>query len=268
VEWNGGAACLASLRDITDRKRAEESARELIRSEAANLAKNDLIAVISHDLRTPLNAIIGYTELIEMGIGADPAQRGRDFVRRIRTAAEHQVHLIDQLLTFSRLEAGGVELRPRAVDVADLMADVREIVEPLADQAGLALHVESVGPIPLITDPDALRQILLNLATNALKYTENGEVRLAASATSCGARIRVSDTGIGIAPAHLDRIFEPFWQAESGRRGAGLGLSIVRRLARALGGDVEVTSTLGRGTTFTVLLPSGRSPEPAPTASR
>jgi signal transduction histidine kinase len=268
TEWEGRPACLSCLRDITDRKHAEANARELIRAEAANRAKNDLIATISHDLRTPLHSIIGYADLLEIGVCGEIGKQGRDYVRRIRSSAEHQVHLIDQLLTFSRLEAGGLELRPREVDVAAVAEEVGAIVEPLAEQAGLALRVCARGPLVLSTDPDALRQIVLNLATNAVKYTRAGEVRLEAAPDGAGAAIRVIDTGIGIAPEHLSRIFEPFWQVERVGRGAGLGLSIVRRLARSLGGDIRVSSHPDQGSTFTLHLPPEPPPAPPSTDGR
>jgi signal transduction histidine kinase len=223
---------------------------------AADRAKTDLIAVISHDLRTPLNSIIGYAELLELGLHDSLGPQSRAWVDRIRKSAEHQVHLINQLLIFSRIEAGGVELNPTEVELGALLEDVRGMVEPLAGRAGLALSTEVGDEVRTRTDADALHQIVLNLATNAVRYTESGEVRLAASAAGDDVIVRVEDTGIGIAPEHLDRIFEPFWQVGgSGRGGTGLGLSIVRRLARSLGGEVEVESTVGRGSTFTLRLP-------------
>lgn len=235
---------------------ALENARLYQAARAVDRAKTDLIAVISHDLRTPLNSIIGYAELLEMGVSGALGDQSREWVRRVRASAEHQVHLIDQLLVFSRAESGALELRPQRIPLAALLEEVRDIVAPLADRAGLTLAVACTDGLAARADPDALRQIVLNLATNAVKYTERGGVRLRADRAGDEVSIRVTDTGIGIEPAHVDRVFDPFWQARPGQRGTGLGLSIVRRLARALDGDVEVRSVPGRGSEFTLRLPA------------
>jgi signal transduction histidine kinase len=236
---------------------AVDNARLYQTARAADQAKSDLIAVISHDLRTPLNSIIGYTDLLVMGV-PDPVSEGAlAWIRRVRKSAEHQVHLIDQLLTFSRLDARRVELRPTDVSLGRLLEDVHGMMEPLAAQAGLTLETRAPADLVVRTDPDLLRQVLVNLVGNALRYTERGGIRVDGSRDHRIALLAVSDTGVGIAPEHQERIFEPFWQVDPERRGGGtgLGLSIVRRLVELLGGEISVRSQPGRGSTFTVRLP-------------
>jgi signal transduction histidine kinase len=259
--WEGETAYIASLRDVTDRKRSEEAARNLIREQAANRAKSHLLAVISHDLRTPLNAIMGYAQLLQMGLPDRLSEAGNERVERIRSSAMHLLFLIDELLSFARLDAGREEVRIADVEARAIVADVAAVAEPLAAERQLALRVAVPdGPVAMRTDPDRLRQILLNLVGNAIKYTESGEVALELEQPADGkVRFRVRDTGIGIDACDLERIFEPFWQVAPGQRsreeGTGLGLSVVRGLVRLLGGEISVESELGRGSAFSVLLP-------------
>jgi signal transduction histidine kinase len=259
-EWEGEPAFIASLRDITERKQAEESARRLIREQEANQAKSDLLAVISHDLRTPLSAIIGYADLLGMEMGDEPGDRRAQWLERIQTAAGHVLYLIDELLSFARIEAGREEVRLQDIDARAVAREVAAVVEPLALERRLAFHLNVPRQRAAVrTDPDRLRQVLLNLVGNAIKYTEQGEVRLDLYEASDHIAIDVRDTGIGIRSEHLGKIFEPFWQVDPGRRSAdgstGLGLGVVRGLVRLLGGEVTVESEPGCGSTFTVRLP-------------
>jgi signal transduction histidine kinase len=189
-------------------------------------------------------------------------QSARERLQRIRTAAKHVLYLLDELLGFARLEAGREELHLKDVDLRDIGREVAAVAEPLASDRGLRFALEEPnGSVRLRTDPDKVRQILLNLAGNAVKYTRRGEVRVTLGGEDHRrAELRVTDTGIGIEPQHLSRIFEPFWQAEATPRvregGTGLGLSVVRRLVQLLGGEVLVESTPGAGSTFTVTLPN------------
>jgi PAS domain S-box-containing protein len=256
-EWEGEPACLATLRDITERRLAEQHERQLIRE---NEGKANLLAVVSHDLRTPLTAIIGYAELLEMGVPEALPVSAQQSVQRIRTAARHLLYLLNELLSFARLDAGREEVRPEAVDLRDLAADVTAVMQPIADTRGLRLSVRVPNEeVVVTTDPDKLRQILLNLVGNAVKYTPRGEVGLEIDYDEQRAIARVRDTGVGIADEHLTHIFEPFWQVDPTQRnrdgGTGLGLSVVQRLVALLSGTVHVTSAADAGSTFTITLP-------------
>jgi PAS domain S-box-containing protein len=239
---------------------AVDNARLYQAASQANQAKGEFLAVMSHELRTPLNGILGYTDLLLMGI-PHPLQDGSmQQVQRIGTSARHLLQIIEQILAFSRLEAGREEAHPEDVELGELARETAALIQPLAGQKGLEFDLQlPEGPVPLRTDPGKLRQILLNLLSNAIKFTEAGVVGLRAEVTGAGVRIAVRDTGVGLAPEHLERVFEPFWQADHSRTrqagGTGLGLSVTRQLAQLLGGEVSAESRVGEGTTFIVTLP-------------
>jgi len=242
---------------------ALENARLYEASLAANQAKSDFLAVISHELRTPLNAIIGYADLLEAGIPdrLTPAQDRH--VGRIQASARHLLRLIDDILSFSRLETGREEVRREVAELTELVREVEGMIRPLARDKGLGFRVSlPPAPIWLDTDPPKVRQILLNLLSNAVKFTDEGEIELIGRFDGDTLELHVRDTGIGIAAEDLPRIFDPFWQAEQGRTrrtgGTGIGLGVSRHLARLLGGDVTVESRPGRGSTFTLRLPTDR----------
>jgi signal transduction histidine kinase len=241
---------------------AVDNARLYGEAQEATRTKTDLLTVISHDLRTPLNSIIGYAELLIMGVPEPLSESTRERVERMRAGAQHLLHLINQLLALSRLDAGREEVRPEELDVADLVREVAVVVEPLALERSLGFVIDLPDHrLTLRTDEGKLRQVLVNLAANAIKFTERGEVRVQVEASaSGGAKIHVADTGPGIAEEHRERIFEPFWQVDAGQRGnqggTGLGLSVVSRLVELLGGRISVKSRLGEGSTFTVTLPA------------
>jgi signal transduction histidine kinase len=232
----------------------------------ADRAKADFLAVMSHELRTPLTAIVGYTDLLSSGISGPLTAKQKEQLERISTSSNHLRALIDDVLTFSRLELGREDVRSAPSDLGMLVREVAAIAEPLVKGKGLDLLVAVPNqPTPLETDPKMLRQILLNLVSNAVKFTDHGEIELTARSEDGQMILQVRDTGIGIAAAHLDKIFEPFWQAEQGPTraagGAGLGLSVSRRLARLLGGDLIVESETGKGSVFTTRLPAGEIAE-------
>ncbi|HEX6040494.1 ATP-binding protein [Longimicrobium sp.] len=239
---------------------AVDNARLYEAATAANQAKSEFLAVMSHELRTPLNGILGYTELLLMGIPHPLPDASCTQVRRIGSSARHLLQIIEQILAFSRLEAGREEVHPEDVELGELVRETAALVQPLAQQKGLRFALAlPAGPVRMRTDAGKLRQILLNLLSNAIKFTESGEVALSAEADGARVRLSVRDTGIGLTPEQRARIFEPFWQADhsSTRQagGTGLGLSVTWQLVELLGGEVSVESAPGAGTTFTVVLP-------------
>jgi signal transduction histidine kinase/CheY-like chemotaxis protein len=234
------------------------SALELARME--NHAKNEFVANMSHELRTPLHGILGVSNMLLTGpSGASP----REGLGVIRRCGEHLLGLINNILEYSRFGAQGVKLHPQTVDLAQIVDDSVAMCKPSADEKGLQIlgTVDLPRPCMATADPFRLRQILLNLIGNSVKFTETGTIRVHAAATEGGRqlRVRVEDTGVGIAPSALNSIFEPFVQVDSSntRRfgGTGLGLSITRSLCEAMGGRITCRSTLGEGSTFEVFLP-------------
>ena len=244
---------------------AIDNARLYGEAQRANQSKTDFLAVVSHDLRTPLTAISGYADLLDAGIPVALPTECQRSVQRIRTSAKHLMYLLDELLVFARLEGGIEQLRVAKHDVRDVVRDAAAVIQRLAEERGLALRLHlPEAPVDAETDADKLRQVLLNLAGNAVKYTVRGGVDITVVAEPSNVvSIAVRDTGKGIAEEHLPHIFEPFWQVDRMQRtrgqGTGLGLSVVRRMLDLLGGTIRVESTLGTGSTFTVRLP--RSPE-------
>jgi signal transduction histidine kinase len=227
-------------------------------ADAANAAKSQFLANMSHELRTPLNAVIGYSEIIMEDLADMGAQKLEPDVQRIRRSAEHLLSLINSVLNFSKVDAGHLELEIGDCDTAALVDEVVETLHPTADKNGLALFMEVVSAPVIQTDSMRLRQCLLNLLSNACKFTTEGSVRLRVETIENGERIafHVIDTGIGVSPGQASRLFEPFMQADTSITrqfgGTGLGLAITRRFARALGGDVSLDSELGRGSCFTL----------------
>jgi len=244
--------------------KVEARTRELqdanLRLENASRHKSEFLANMSHELRTPMNAIIGFTRLV-MRRGQDvlPARQYEN-LEKILISAEHLLGLINDILDLSKIEAGRMEVRPGTVDVDALIDDCLRTVEPMikSDRLRVLKDVDPTLP-PLWTDADKCRQIVINLLSNAIKFTDAGTVTVSARPKGDRAAIAVADTGIGIPEDALELIFEEFRQVDSSSTrkhgGTGLGLSISRHFARLLGGDIEVTSRLGTGSTFTVLLP-------------
>jgi PAS domain S-box-containing protein len=228
---------------------------------AANRAKGDFLATMSHELRTPLNAVLGYAELLLMGIPVAVEPAAQEHVHRIGRATRHLISIIEEILVFSRMEAGRETLSLAPVDLAELTREVAAIVEPLA--AGKRLRFTAPEPPPgeVMTDGRKLRQILINLLGNAIKFTDEGEVSFAVERAGPGLVFRVADTGVGIAPENLEQIWEPFRQVQNPMTrtagGTGLGLSVSRHLARLLGAELTVSSAPGRGSTFTLSLTDG-----------
>jgi signal transduction histidine kinase len=232
---------------------------------AANETKSNFLAMVSHELRTPLTALTGYGELLADEIMGPLTTGQHEIVERVRAVTHQLTGMIEEILTFSSLEAGRELVRPRPTDTGELLNAVTSVIEPLAQGKGLGFSCQAASDLPpIVTDPDKTRQILVNLAGNAVKFTDRGEVRVDVTPERGGIRFAVRDTGVGIAPADLNRLFQPFTQLDTGltRRygGTGLGLYISRGLAELLGGRIEVDSAPGQGSTFALVLPA-RAPE-------
>ncbi|MEO8561544.1 MAG: ATP-binding protein [bacterium] len=227
-------------------------------AEEANRAKSQFLANMSHELRTPLNAIGGYVQLIELGIHGPVSDEQRTTLERITRSQRHLLHLINDLLNLARIEAGRIDYRVERVIVADLIANVLPMIEPQLAAGQLSLSVTSELGLAARADPEKAQQVLINLLTNAVKFTPaGGTIAVDAAMTGSPERvaIRVIDSGIGIQREKLESIFEPFVQLrERKTEGTGLGLAISRDLARGMGGDLLATSEDGAGSIFTFLL--------------
>jgi signal transduction histidine kinase len=246
---------MEQLRETTTQ---EEEAREA--AEVANRAKNDFLAVMSHELRTPLNAIVGYAELLHDGIAGPVNETQREQLDRVQLSARHLVELVDDILSFSRIESGQDAIRQGPVEVRQVTREAGALVEPVAAAKGLRFTVQAPNELETFTsDAGKVRQVLVNLLSNAIKFTDDGEIVLASHVEDGRVVFEVSDTGIGIAPEHQEQVFDTFWQVDQTATrkagGAGLGLSVSRRLARALGGDLSVESAIGKGSRFRFWLP-------------
>ena len=280
---SGQPARLVSLRDVTDRRQAMERERQLEReraaraeAEAASQAKSEFLAMMSHELRTPLNAVIGYAELLDLGIAGQLTSEQRHQLSRIRTSGRHLLGLVNEVLDLAKIEAGRLSVNigvGRAGEAAD---GALSLVQTRAEEKGIRFVGQCMGDTDAVFqgDEDRVRQILVNLLSNAVKFTDpGGEVAIECGTTrepdpearvqphSRWVYLRVRDTGVGIPQAQLPFIFEPFVQGETGHTrsndGSGLGLTISRRLARLMGGDVTVRSTPEKGSVFTLWLPGG-----------
>lgn len=239
---------------------AVENSRLFDQSRAATEAKSDFLAVMSHELRTPLTGIIGYAELLQLGVPDPVTPRQHEQAERIEASARQLLQVIEEILTLVTLESGERRVNRSEIEVNRLVARAVALVEPLARIKGLPLTVRYAEGDPILrSDPDKLMQILLNLLSNAVKFTESGSIDVAVWIEEHLLVVEVADSGIGMEPEYLQRIFEPFWQIERPitRRagGTGLGLTISRRLADLLGAEIEVESEQGKGSTFRVRVP-------------
>lgn len=290
------ALALLLLHERRQARRLSERSRELERLSAellrANRMKNDFLANVSHELRTPLNAIVGFVDLLREGVYGELSPRQVKPVERIEASANHLRHLVDQILDLAKMAAGRLDVHPESFDLRPFILDVASEVESLVNEKDLSLSLVMRGALPRIrSDPTHLRQILVNLIGNAVKYTDAGSIVVKTrvverealtqdglpekaiivnTAADRWVSIQVIDSGVGIAEPDQQRVFEEFEQVDGGsradspHRGTGLGLAISRRLARLLGGDLLLASEAGKGSTFTLWLPVNDSESGAP----
>jgi PAS domain S-box-containing protein len=254
-----GAITAAS--DVTELRRAEQAA------ERANRAKGEFLAVMSHELRTPLNSVVGYADLLLMELHGPLSPMQKSHAERIKVSAHHQLALIEEILTYTRIEAGQEHFRVARVDATRLLRDAVEFVRPHAEHKRIELELNTGdAPLEVLTDAGRLRQIVLNIIANAVKFTSQGSVRVTAGFEGEQLVVRVQDTGPGIPADMRDTIFEPFTQVEASNTrengGSGLGLAIARRLCELLGGTIELQSEAGQGSTFIISVPRRGPGEP------
>jgi PAS domain S-box-containing protein len=246
--------------DITEKRRLEAVGEQAVRAEAASRAKTEFLARMSHELRTPLNAVLGFAQLMEVDL-QEPAAPGQ--LRRlklIREAGAHLLHMINDMLDLTRIEAGGLALQLQPVSLHEAAQAALAMVQDLAEKAQVVLSLEGGEGLVARADPARLRQVLLNLLTNAIKYNKpGGRVLLRLSADGARVCTEVADTGLGISEAALPVLFEPFQRGDQGRspiEGAGIGLAVTRALVLAMDGEITVQSVPGAGSSFCVWLPA------------
>ena len=251
-------------RDLTERRAAEikavEDARRLAILEDANKTKSGFLAAMSHELRTPLNAIAGYAELLLTGIGGALSEQQRQYIERMHSSQQHLLAIINDILNFSRIEAGQVTYEVAPVHLTEVIGMVMPMIEPQSRAKQLVLSSARCTDDIVIADRAKVEQILLNLLSNAVKFTPaGGRIDVTCEPRTDTVALRVRDTGIGIPETDRDAIFRPFVQVgrslTSAHEGTGLGLAISNDLAEAMGGSLELESTVDVGSTFTLLLP-------------
>jgi two-component system, chemotaxis family, CheB/CheR fusion protein len=258
-QGDADGAVLTFFDHTTQRRTRDELTEAKLAAESANLAKGNFLSTLSHEFRTPLNAILGYADLLDLTGALGEAQAEQ--VARIRAGGWHLASMIDEILTFAKLDSGHAAVEPVPVDARVLVREAAALCEVAARAKGLELVLDLPDDrLPALTDIDKARQVLINLLGNAVKYTHEGQIRIGCTGEADRVLFHVKDTGIGIAAEHHARIFDRFWQVEGGATrvagGMGIGLAAAREYARLLGGDVAVESAPGRGSTFTFWLPS------------
>jgi signal transduction histidine kinase len=264
------AALRVTSAQLVERTAAAEAALQIAESaqqgaEAASRAKSDFLAIMSHELRTPLNAIGGYAELLELGIHGPVTDEQRQSLERIQQSQRHLLGLINQVLNYTRIDAGVVRYDITDVNVSEAVSAAESLVLPQMRARGL-MHTPFTcdSALAVRADREKLQQVLLNLLTNAIKFTEpGGDVRISCTIGEETVAIEIADTGIGIAPEKLPSIFEPFVQVDQrhtrSHEGVGLGLAISRDLARGMGGDLMASSAPNQGSVFTLTVPRAAS---------
>ena len=251
---------VANIRDITERRRADDLSREKEAAEAANKAKSNFLANMSHELRTPLNAIIGYSEMLQEMAADDGKDEYQGDLKKIHSAGQHLLELINDVLDISKIEAGKMDLYIESFSLDQTIEEVQAVADPLAKKNSNHLVIEKQQELGTIrADATKVRQCLLNLLSNACKFTSNGVVRLEAVKADGWITFEVSDTGIGMTKEQMGKLFRAFQQADSSTTrkfgGTGLGLVISRRFCQLMNGDITVRSEPGKGTVFTMRIP-------------
>lgn len=269
---DNGICVTAIIRDVTERKRAEQQIESLKKSylaelearhqeaERLNQLKSEFIASVSHELRTPLHTIIGFAELLAEQEAGPLNEKQRRFVHHIRSDSDHLLSLINDVLDLSRIEAGGMVVRTEGFSLQTVISEAVNAIRPLAGNKKVAIHEDQIPDVSVLADLLRVRQILYNLLSNSVKFTDpGGEVHVTAHPDEDYVRITVSDTGIGIPAAECDRIFDKFYQVgyttTGVRQGTGLGLTICKQLVEMQGGKIWVDSKVGRGSRFHFTLP-------------
>jgi len=260
--WSGEKRHFVGIvRDITLRKLREEKLhRSRIAAQEANQAKSAFLANMSHELRTPLNSIIGFSGILASGMAGEMNEEQSKQLGFIHDSGQHLLALINDILDISKVESGKMELAPSTFTLGKVIDASIAVVQPLAEQKGLHLLVNATDhPIEMMQDAGRIKQILLNLLSNAIKFTDQGEVTVAVERDRETVTIHVADSGIGIAPQDLEKVFDPFIQVgpqhDNEHPGTGLGLALCRSFLELMGGDITVSSEIGSGTTFTMRLP-------------
>jgi PAS domain S-box-containing protein len=262
LETEEGTLVSSAIRDITERKRIEQ------RLHHASRMKSEFLANMSHELRTPLNGIIGFSELlVDEKVGA-LNDKQKEFLRDILSSGHHLLQLINDVLDLSKVEAGRMQLFPKPFDLAKAIGEICAVVSPMSKKKGIRVRVDVSSAVQnVVLDAQRFKQVLYNLLSNAVKFTdEGGDVAIVAELDEGHAlRLSVRDTGIGIAPADLEKLFQEFTQLDSGNtrhyEGTGLGLALTRKLVEFQRGAITVASRVGEGSVFTVQLPLGTLPE-------
>ena len=254
----------AAARDVTERKRYEQSLQQ------ANRAKSVFLANMSHEIRTPMNAILGFSQLMLRDQDLTPRQC--QYLGTINRSGEHLLALINDILEMSKIEAGRTTLNPSTFDLPVLLKDLEMMFRVRTDEKKLSFSVEMIGDVPqyIVTDINKLRQVFINVLGNAVKFTEQGGIGLRVRADREGAtgpflRVEIEDTGPGISPDDQDKLFRHFEQTKTGQQagtGTGLGLAISREFVRLMGGDITVSSQVGKGSVFVIrpAFEGGRGP--------
>jgi len=251
------------LQDVTERRRIENQSRQaLIEAEEANKGKSEFLAAMSHELRTPLNAILGFSDILShQYLGQIGVQKYVDYAQDIHSSGEHLLSLINDVLDISAIEAGKVDLNMEQLSIDKMIAECVRIIAKDAADRGIELATSSSNDLPLLrADKRAIRQILLNLLSNALKHTpEGGKITVSARRSNSKTLLSIADTGSGIPPELVSNLTEPFTRGErdphKAAEGWGLGLAITKSLIDLHGGEIDIESTVGVGTTVSVALP-------------